>query len=105
MIQLDDECEVTAREVKRKAIVGRPHNRYKDPLERRGKPQKKATKSSTRKGTRLKGSCIENGTQVPFFGSFTKCRNSIPLIQQIQEVMMHHHDLSQSNSADKGPGK
>ncbi|KAM1127787.1 hypothetical protein ACFX2B_037300 [Malus domestica] len=141
MIQLDDKCEITACEVKRKATIGRPHNRYKDPLERRVKPQTKATKSSIRKGTRLKdcapfsgnsneqqvtrhgypmfnvltqgpymnvgtqGSCIENGTQAPFLGLFTNSHNSIPLIQQFQEVIMHHHDLSQINSANKGIGK
>ncbi|KAM1179344.1 hypothetical protein ACFX2J_018392 [Malus domestica] len=168
MIQLDDKCEITARGVKRKAIVGRPRNRFKDPLEKCAKPQTKATKSSTRKGTCLKdcapfsgnsneqqvtrygypmfnqgpfmnvgtqvsfpstnigatnqhgsmpltftnqqllqlqGSCIENGTQAPFFGPFTNSHNSIHLIQQFQEVIMHHHDLSQSNSANKGLGK
>ncbi|KAM2546407.1 hypothetical protein TB1_017828 [Malus domestica] len=141
MIQLDDKCEIIARGVKRKATVGRPCNRFKEPLERRAKPHTKAIKSSTRKGTRLKdcapfsgnsneqqvtrhgypifnvltqgpfmnvgtqGSCIENGTQAPFFGPFTNSQNSIPLIQQFQEVIMHHHDLSQSNSANKGLGK
>ncbi|KAM1236727.1 hypothetical protein ACFX2G_038554 [Malus domestica] len=132
MIQLDDKCEITARGVKRKATIGHPHNRYKDPLKRRVKPQTKATKSSIRKGTRLKdcapfsgnsneqqvtrhgypmfnvltqGSCIENGTQAPFLGLFTNSHNSIPLIQQFQEVIMHHHDLSQINSANMGIGK
>ncbi|KAM1584469.1 hypothetical protein ACFX1Z_037444 [Malus domestica] len=171
MIQLDDKCEITARGVKRKATIGRPHNRYKDSLERRVKPQTKATKSSIRKGTRLKDcapfsgnsneqqvtrhgypmfnvltqgpymnvgtqvsfpstnigatnqhesmpitnqqllqlqvtrSCIENGTQAPFLGLFTNSHNSIPFIQQFQEVIMHHHDLSQINSANKGIGK
>ncbi|KAB2632564.1 protein FAR1-RELATED SEQUENCE 5-like [Pyrus ussuriensis x Pyrus communis] len=83
MIQLDDKCEVIAREVKRKTIVGRPRSRFKDPLGRPGTYMNFGTQVSF-PSTNISGSCIENGTQVPFFCPFPKSHNSIPLIQHFQ---------------------